>query len=106
MAILEGPYLSERALSYVFSLTKLHKLEPGILEYLEVILEASHSQAGNEEHFPVAFLLQLGRETTRAEFIKSLEQQLPPNLTLLVIISTSMTEDHEQEFDAVFHDLD
>jgi len=105
MAILEGPYLSQRALSNIFSLMKLHKLEPGILEYLEVVLEASHSQTGNEEHFPAAFLLQLGREATRAEFVQSREQHLPPNLTLLVIISTSMTEDHGQELDAVFHDL-
>jgi hypothetical protein len=106
MAILEGPYLSQRALSDIFSLIKLQKLEPGILEYLEVVLEASHSQTGNEEHFPAAFLLQLGREATRAEFIQSREQQLPPNLTLLVIISTSVTEDHGQELNAVFHDLD
>ena len=106
MAILKDPCLSERALSYILSLMKLDKLEPRILENLEVVLEASHSQADNEEHFPVAFLLQLGRETTRAEFIKSREQHFPPYLTLLVIISTSMTEDHGQEFDAVFHDLD
>ena len=106
MAILEGPYLSQRALSDIFSLIKLQKLEPGILEYLEVVLEASDSQAGNEEHFPAALLLKLGREATRAEFIKSREQHFPPDLTLLVIISTSMTEDHEQEFDAVFHDFD
>jgi hypothetical protein len=94
MAILEGPNLSQRALSYIFSLIKLHKLEPGILKYLEVVLEASRSQTGNEEHFPAAFLNQLCRETTRAEFIQSREQHFPPNLTLLVIICTSMTEDH------------
>ena len=103
MAILKDPCLSERALSYILSLMKLDKLEPRILENLEVVLEASHSQADNEEYFPVAFLLQLGREAARAEFIKSLEQQLPPNLTLLVIISASMTEDHEKEFNAGIH---
>jgi hypothetical protein len=48
---------------------KLDKLEPDILENLEVGLEASHSQADNDEHFLVTFLLQLGRESARAEFI-------------------------------------
>jgi hypothetical protein len=32
---------SKRALSYFFSLMKLYELDPGMLEYLEVILEAS-----------------------------------------------------------------
>ena len=45
---------------------KLYELEPGMLEYLEVILEASQSLADSIEHSPAAFLLQLGKEAARA----------------------------------------
>ena len=41
MVVGKGADMSKRALSYFFSLMKLYKLEPGMLEYLEVILEAS-----------------------------------------------------------------
>ena len=70
---------------------KLYKLEPGMLENLEVILEASQSLTDSIEHSPTAFLLHLAIETARPKFIQSDEEQLPPNLSLIVIVSTSMT---------------
>ena len=84
---------------------KLYELEPGMLEYLEVILEASQSLADCVQNSPAAFLLHLAIEAARAKFIQSAEEQLPPNLSLLVIVSTSMTKDHEEEVEATIHDL-
>jgi hypothetical protein len=42
-----------------------------MLEYLEVILEASQSLADSIEHSPTAFLLHLAIEAARAKFIQS-----------------------------------
>ena len=56
-----------------------------------VILEASQSLADSIEHSPAAFLLQLGIEAARAKFIQSVEEQLPPKFSLVVIVRTSMT---------------
>jgi len=76
-----------------------------MLEYLVVILEASQSLADSVQHSPAAFLLHLGIEAARAKFIQSVDDQLPPNLSLVVIVSTSMTKDHEEEVEAAIHDL-
>ena len=70
-----------------------------------MILEASQSLADRIEHSPAAFLLQLGKEAARALFTQSDEEQLPPDISLLVIVSTSMTKDHEEEVEAAIHDL-
>ena len=70
-----------------------------------MILEASQSLADSIEHSPTAFLLHLAIEAARAKFIKRIEEQLPPNLSLLVIVSTSMTKDHEEEVEAAVHDF-
>ena len=75
-----------------------------ILEDREVVLEASHSQADNEDHLPVTFLLQLCREAARSELIEGREEQLPPNLSLL-ILNTCIAEDYEDVVDAAINEL-
>jgi hypothetical protein len=51
--------LSERALSYIHCLMKLHQLVHSKLEDRKMVLEASYSLVDNEEYLPAAFLLQL-----------------------------------------------
>ena len=85
MVVGKGTDLAKRALSHINCLGKLHKLVKSMLEDREVVLEASHSQADNEDHLPFAFILQLCREAARSELIEGLEEQLSPNLSLLVV---------------------
>ena len=104
MVVIKGTDLSKRALSHINCLGKHNKLVKSMLEYREVVLEASHSQADNEDHLPFAFILQLCREAARSELIEGLEEQLPPNLSLLVV-HTSIAEDNEDEVDAAIHEI-
>jgi predicted Zn-dependent peptidase len=85
MVVGEGIDLSKRALSYINCLGKHSKLVHSILEDREVVLEASHSQADHKDYLPFAFILQLCREAARSELIEGLEEQLSPNLSLLVV---------------------
>ena len=59
MVIGKSIYLSERALSYIHCLMKLHQLVHSKLEDRKMVLEASYSLVENEEYLPAAFLLQL-----------------------------------------------
>ena len=104
MIVGKGTDLSKRALSHINCLCKLHNLVKSILEDREVVLEPSHSLADNKDHLPVALLLQLCREAARSELIEGREEQLPPNLSLLVV-HTSIAEDNEDEVDAAIHEL-
>jgi len=81
----KGTDLSKRALSHINCLGKLHNLVKSILEDREVILEPSHSLADHKYHLPFAFILQLCREAAKSELIEGLEEQLSPNLSLLVV---------------------
>ena len=69
MTIGKGANLSKRALGYINCQVKVHKLRPDSLEDWEVLLEASRSQAYNEEYLPVAFLFELCIEAARSELI-------------------------------------
>ena len=70
-----------------------------------MVLEASQSIAGKEEHLPVAFLLQLWRETARTEIFICGEDQLPSNLSLLVVVDTSIAEDNEELVETFIHEV-
>ena len=61
--------LSERALSYIQCLMKLHQLVHSKLEDRKMVLEASYSLVDNEEYLPAAFLLQLCFEAALSELI-------------------------------------
>ena len=61
--------LSERALSYIRCLMKLHQLVHSKLEDRKMVLEASYSLVDNEEYLPAAFLLQLCFEAALSELI-------------------------------------
>ena len=69
MTIGKGANLSKRALGYIHSQVKVHKLRPDSLEDWEVFLEASRSQAYNEEYLSVGFLFELCIEAARSELI-------------------------------------